>query len=72
MGSKSASTDKIHMYWMQYHRSSISGWQVAEPVTTVGFIQSNFNVSWPSWWWARDYSQNYTNDAQDIWTEAHG
>lgn len=72
LGSKSASTDKIHMYWMQYHRSSISGWQVAEPVTTVGFIQSNFNVSWPSWWWARDYSQNYTNDAQDIWTEAHG
>jgi hypothetical protein len=71
LGSKSASTDKIHMYWMQYHRTSVSGWQVAEPVTTLGIIQSNQTSTWPSWWLVDDYSQNYTNDAQDIWTILH-
>jgi hypothetical protein len=71
LGSKDASSNKIHMYWMQYHRSSVSGWQVAEPVTTLDIIQSDQTSTWPSWFLSDVYSQNYTNDAQDIWTKLH-
>jgi hypothetical protein len=59
----------IKMYWMQYHRSAVSGWQVVTPATQ--YHQGPAGVAWPSYWHQSVYDQNYVKDAQNIWTTQH-
>lgn len=75
LGPASTGT-QISMYWMQYLRNATgSNWQVAEPVS-INKCQIDLSTgyctgSWPSWFGNRVYSQNYTNDAINLWTTAH-
>lgn len=70
MGSGQAGGSMLHMYWMQYLRQSIpAGWQVAEPTQT--WYLSPPGIAWPTYWDSDNYSQNYVDDAQNIWTQSH-
>ncbi|HEX5591002.1 MAG TPA: hypothetical protein VFX65_11990 [Candidatus Limnocylindrales bacterium] len=60
----------MQMYWMQYSRVSVPAWTVAEPVLTLGYREAG-SPAWPSYWVATQYDQNYTDDAQNIFTLLH-
>jgi hypothetical protein len=67
---------QLQMYWMQYLRTATgSSWQVAEPVSLVHCVlpypYTACSGTWPSHFGGKVYSQNYTNDAVDVWTTAY-
>lgn len=69
LGAGQASASMIKMYWMQYHRTAISGWQVVTP--GVQYHKYPAGWTWPSYWQQSVYDQNYVDDAQNIWTVQH-
>jgi hypothetical protein len=69
LGTGQASASMMKMYWTQYFRTSLGSWYVAWPDTQ--YIDYPNWSSWPSYWLGSVYSQNYTNDAQNIWTILH-
>lgn len=69
LGAGQASTSMIKMYWMQYHRSALSGWQVVTP--GVQYHARPAGTTWPTYWKQSIYDQNYVDDAQNIWTITH-
>ena len=70
LGAGQASASMIKMYWMQYRRTALSGWQVVTP----GLQYHKFAPAsgpWPTYWKQSVYDQNYVDDAQNIWTTQH-
>ncbi len=67
LGGGQAAASMINMYWMQYLHAG--DWWVAWPNTQ--FVNMPPGVVWPAYWHGDEYNQNYTNDAQNIWTTQH-
>ncbi len=69
LGTGQASASMMQVYWMQYYRTSLGAWYVAWP--DQQYISYPAGYSWPSYWRGDVYNQNYTDDAQNIWTILH-
>ena len=69
LGTGQASASMMNMYWMQYYRVSLGAWYVAWP--DKQYVAYPTGSYWPTYWVGSVFSQNYTNDAQNIWTKLH-
>jgi hypothetical protein len=69
MGPTHVGSNDINMYWMQYLRSSVGSWQVVTDIRAVGSLGTI--GPHPSWYHEPTYSQNFSDDAINIWTELH-
>jgi hypothetical protein len=69
MGPTHTATNDVHMYWMQYLGTSIGSWQV---VTDIDSGTDLLRIgAEPSWYHNPIYTENYTDDAINLWTEEH-
>jgi hypothetical protein len=70
MGPANTSGNTIRMYWMQYLRASVSGWQVVTDISTADEDIIEAGVQ-PSRYSYGIFSQNYTLDGVNIYTVDH-
>ena len=75
LGPKASDSD-LHMYWLQYLRTGVTGWQVAHPIARehceLSLLSLTCTGAWPAHFTGSVYNQNFTDgDAVNFWTNAH-
>jgi len=70
MGPADTSANDIKMYWMQYRRNSVTGWQVVTHISAADQDIIEVGVQ-PSWYSFSIFDQNYTKDGVNIFTVDH-
>ena len=68
-GPPSGATYDTNMYWMQYYDDAVAGWTVIDHNNAM--TKSSSTYAWPSFWQDTIYSQNYPNDALNLYTVLH-
>lgn len=70
MGSAHISGNSLLMYWIQFYRTSVGAWTVVSSISAADDDIIEVGVQ-PTWYSYGIFSQNYTDDAVNIYTLDH-
>jgi hypothetical protein len=80
MGSEHVTNNSLNNYWIEYYRTSVGAWTIVTDISAADndIIEDAFwsdppnnPGTQPAWYSYGIYSQNYTNDAVNVYTLDH-